>query len=211
MQHEIFRVNTLRKLSSQHDLGAFRNLHPQLAGEPNRGHFGIPDTASERSEAAIDRAVRVRADDQISGRNVSGFHQNQMRDARIDIVEFPDAILLHEIPALLMVRRILLRLCRRDVIQDNGDPVRVVQLRGSDLFHDADGPPCRGVAHHQIGKSVHNLARRDGRETGFLRQDFLCDRHFHTLRQVRNGLWTVWKNAQCRSCAGIVQSITYRC
>ena len=94
---------------------------------------------------------------------MAGFHENQVGNAGIDIVELPDSILLHECPAFEMVRRILLGLRRSDVIQHDSDSIGIVKLRRSDFFHHADRPPGGGVAHHQVGVGIYDLSRCDGR------------------------------------------------
>src|SRR5262249_11164943 len=87
IKNEVFRVDTLCNPTTQNDLAALGNFHPQLARDPDGGDFGVTDSAAQSAQTTVDRTVRVRADDQVAGRHVPSFHENQMRDARVDVIE----------------------------------------------------------------------------------------------------------------------------
>src|SRR5262249_20679074 len=112
--------------------------------------------------------MRVRADDQITGRDMSGFHQYEVGDPGIDVVELSDTKLPYECPALQVVRGILLRFGRSNVIQYDSDPVWIVELRCADLFHHADRTPCRSVTHHEIRIGIHDSAWGHCGQSGLL-------------------------------------------
>jgi hypothetical protein len=120
--------------------------------------------------------VRICADDQVAGRNVTRFHQNQVGDAGVDVVKFVDPVGAREIAAHLLIESIFLGLSGGDVVQHHRQTVRIVELGRADFLHHADRAPRRRVAHHQIRVSVHNLARPHGFFAGFRGQNFFGNR-----------------------------------
>jgi hypothetical protein len=121
--------------------------------------------------------VRIGAHDEVAGRDVPRFHEHQVGDAGIDVIELADAMLAREVPRDLLIGGVLFGFGGRDMVQNDRQPLGVIEPGGSDALHDADRPPSGGVAHDQIGEGVHNFTGRDGRSSRFRRKDFLGNGH----------------------------------
>jgi hypothetical protein len=133
-------------------------------------------TDATSAQTAVNRTVRIRADDQVARRDVPGFHQNQVRDSGVHIVKLVDPVGAREIAAYLLIGGVLLGFGGRDVVQDHGQPVRIVELGRADLLHDADRSPRRRVTHHQVGIGVDDLTRPHGSPPGLGGENFFGNR-----------------------------------
>ena len=74
VQHQVLRVDAPGERAAEHDLRALRDFHPELARDPHRCDFGITNARAQRAETSVDRAMRIGADDEISGSDVPSFH-----------------------------------------------------------------------------------------------------------------------------------------
>ena len=176
------------------DLDGPRDLDVEdRAQGPDRGHLGRADAEGEGAEGAVARRVAVGADDDRPGTDIAVLGEDLVADAALvapDVVELRDALLGDEFPDPLLVGRRLRALGGNPVIEDDGDPRGVPDLRLAarvlvDLLELVDDQRGVLVRHGQAHLGLDHVARPD---RGLMRrpgQDLFDHRHAHIEPPVR--------------------------
>ena len=157
-QDEILPANPRARLTHVLEPYRLRNLQPDLAERHRASQVSAADPRRERSQAAVRHRMGVSADDHIAWPNQPGLRQHHVFDAVPSIVEVRDVLLLRESPHLAADLGRVHVLVRREVVQQDEDPLRVKHaLRTHALEHVHCDGAGDVVGHQPIRPNLHYL------------------------------------------------------
>ena len=154
LQAEVLGEDARPQPAGEVDAHGLRDAEPDLVGRPGAGGLGPADARGEGAEGAVARRVGVAADDDLAGQGEALLGQDLVADAGVDVEEVRNALFGHELADGSVVLGVLLVRGRDDVVEDDDDLARRLDLPDAELAELLDDG--RGVV---VGQDV---VRRDG-------------------------------------------------
>lgn len=178
------------------------HLEPEAAFGPDAGHFGGSDASGEGAESAMGGSVRVGADDNHAGADVTALGEHLVADSSAaDVVKVGDALGGDELADGLVSGGGLLALSGDAVVENDNDFGGVPNAGDADLKEALADEVGVFVAHGEIDAGDDDLVGTDGCARRGARENLLGDGHAHGSApdvSVRRRPWRAGTRARGR-------------
>ena len=176
---DIARRDAAPQMAMQEHLKRLGNAEPALAvSESQRGHGVVSDAGGKDSQRAVDRGVRIAADDDLARSPQAVLDDHVMQAAGAGI-EHADAVCGGEMASFGQNLRVALRGRRKGVIEDKNDARRIEDFAAAHLLfkHLRDQVGAQIVKHHAVHVGDDDIAGSDVFLAAGLGENFLDHVH----------------------------------
>ncbi len=173
LQDHIFGADAGRQGARGIDADGRRHAQPGLPGGQGHGHVGRAHAGAEGGHAAVERGVRIGADDHRPRRHQVLLHHHLVADAAPGVEEVGDALLAGEAAQRGLALGHLHGGGRRHVVDEQRHALGIVHPRRAHGLHGAVDAAHDGVVRHGHGHLHHHHVAGGGRLPGRAGEDLL--------------------------------------